>query len=311
MNISQTDLLTKLTSNLEPFCDFCGNKCGNEWYLERNRKNKDVSTTTEETTRFLLCVNCLDKNNFPSLYIKSDFKKKNIMSHIKENSKSKYWSVEKSLQVLKLLKDVNFNLFKLKETLNNQDSEFDIVLNILRIPFEYFKNFNKISTKNFEIIFKKSESNPKEEEIQHSPLINHIAFLRLLIDYTCTEDEDLNESFVLHDTVSNQYKYLHGNSKYPTNSLVEKIVQNNKPKIIRILKKFKTNSKFLIKKTEKKILEKIQEINYLQFQKFENTQKFIGEYEKYLLNQRNRQIERENNLLVDTYLKKRNLNELH
>ena len=67
-----------------------------------------------------------------------------------------------------------------------EENKESIIFQILQIPFEYFKNFNKLTTKNFELIFKKHEQ-PKNtvfDPQNHNPLIEHVAFLRLLFDHS-------------------------------------------------------------------------------------------------------------------------------
>lgn len=67
----------------------------------------------------------------------------------------------------------------------------EIIANILKIPFQYFQNFNRLSTRNFEIIFKKNTKKKHTfDENHHNPIIEYVAFLRLLFDYNFTISDE-------------------------------------------------------------------------------------------------------------------------
>ena len=95
---------------LIPICGFCGNICHDHWYVERERKNQH----NENLKKFSLCHKCYELERFPSVYIKTDFRKillNNVISDIEK--KHKKWPLEKSLNLIKKLKEVNNNIIEL------------------------------------------------------------------------------------------------------------------------------------------------------------------------------------------------------
>lgn len=305
--LGKEDFLGKLVREVNPECDFCGIVCGVKWYEEKIRKKKKNEVVKSRKENFKLCLGCFDKNNFPSLYIKKDFRKICVLEDLKNGDFKgvNHWDLDKKIKMLDVLKETNFNLKKIKEIFK-EDSELDIIKNILKIPFENFKNFNKISSKNFEMIFKKNEKNKKSvfDNLSHSPIIKKIAFLKILLDENSNEKEKMNESFILHDENN-----ISQNNEYPTNLLVKKLLSENGEKIDFIKNKLLENSDFLIKKLEIKIIEQIQNINFNKFKKLKRKLGFIQEYEKYLLNKNEVMKVKEDDILVRTFLKKRALKE--
>lgn len=55
---------------------------------------------------------------------------------------------------------MNNNIVELHKNFPEETKE-SLIYQILQIPFDYFKNFNKLTTKNFETIFKKHEDTKK------------------------------------------------------------------------------------------------------------------------------------------------------
>ena len=137
--------------------------------------------------KFTLCCDCYNKGKFPNVYLMADFKKQTIFtllelkaeSEKKKKRKGEKWSLERIGQVLKELKENRFNILKAMEKLEEKDQVL-FVKNFLRIPFDYFRNFNRLTTKNFEIIFKKNQKK-KKKKVAQSPLIKDVAFLKMIL----------------------------------------------------------------------------------------------------------------------------------
>lgn len=308
-SLDKKDFLEKLVFGVKPFCDFCGDLCGIKWYEEKIRKKKKNEDVKSKKENFKLCIGCYDKRNFPSLYIKKDFRKIFLLEDLqkkddKEGKEIAEWDLDKKIKILDTLKETNFNLKKIKEIFKD-DTELSIIKNILKIPFENFKNFNKISSKNFEMIFKKNDKKQKSifDNLSHNPITKKIAFLKILLDKNINNDEKMNESFILHDENN-----LSGNT-YPTNLLLKKLLSENHKNINLIKNRLLENSEFLIKKSENKIIEQIQNINFNKFRKLKRKLEFIKEYEKLLLNKNEILKIKEDDILVATFLKKRSFKE--
>lgn len=81
-----------MSKELNPVCGFCGSICHNIWYVERERKNQ---SNEEKLKKFTLCTKCYDLEKFPTVYLRTDFKK----MHLKDifgKMKKKYvsWPLE-------------------------------------------------------------------------------------------------------------------------------------------------------------------------------------------------------------------------
>lgn len=250
----------------------------------------------------MICQQCYQLEKFPSVYLKTDFKKVTLGEVVQKlKSQFRSWPKEELIQLVRQLKIVNCNVFDLKKFYPEKSLE-ELIYQILQIPFDHFKNFNQITTKNFEVIFKKTEREQESvfDPLNHNPLIEHISFLRLLLDDSpMKNDEVQNDNFAMHN---NQLENGSGTKKFPLASLVEGLLSDHKDQIQQIKSRLQTHSKFLSGVMDQKIAKILQEVNYLQIQKLERLIQFMEEYEKSLYYQKFLNEVRENNLMVQEFL---------
>jgi len=131
--------------------------------------------------------------------------------------------------------------------------------------------------------------------------------LRLLLDSSLVSDEKVTDAFMAHDketTVNGNYEGSH--ESYPIYKLINNLVQTNSEYVKNIEGNLMKYSSCLIIKSENKIIDLLQKINIYQMKKLEAKMKYIEEYEKFILHKNHALKLLENELLVKTYLKKRN-----
>ena len=131
--------------------------------------------------------------------------------------------------------------------------------------------------------------------------------MRLLLDSSLVSDEKVTDAFMAHDretTVNGNYEGNH--ESYPIYKLINNLVQTNSEDVKNIESNLMKYSSCLIIKSENKIIDLLQKINIYQMKKLEAKMKYIEEYEKFILHKNHALKLLENELLVKTYLKKRN-----
>lgn len=113
----------------------------------------------------------------------------------------------------------------------------ELIYQILQVPFEHFKNFNQITTKNFEVIFKKCEREHETvfDPLNHNPLIEHISFLRLLLDDSSLKNEGVQMDDATKHKKSSENQ--NGATKSQLSSLVEELLHEHKDLISEVKKK--------------------------------------------------------------------------
>ena len=89
------------------------------------------------------------------------------------------------------------------------------------------------------------------------------------------------------------------------NRLVENVVDKNSEEIKKIEEKLIKYSNCLIIKSENKVIQLLNKINLLQMKKLKNKMLFLNEYENFLLQREKALRAKENEELVQTYLRKR------
>ena len=120
-------------------------------------------------------------------------------------------------------------------------------------------------------------------------------------------EEKVSDGFIAHDketTVNGNYEGVH--DTYPINKLVNGMLQDHAEDIKGIENNLMKYSSCLIIKSENKIIDLLQKINIYQMKKLQAKMKYIEEYEKFLLHKNHSLKLQENELLVRSYLNKRN-----
>ena len=180
-SVSEADILVKLTETIRPACDICEARVGTVWYKEKiedhRKESKSINNGSEQisTPRFTICQLCYQTGKYPSLYLKSDFKKVTLVNKLDKKGVIAYgWTQAKSLELLRTIKECSFNWNQIEEKYPELDA-YSIAKIVLQLPFKHFKNINKLSVKNFETVFKDKENSTQFDTTNANPLIEHVS----------------------------------------------------------------------------------------------------------------------------------------
>lgn len=129
----------------------------------------------------------------------------------------------------------------------------------------------------------------------------------MLLDSSLLSEEKVNDAFMAHNkdtTEAGNYNGAH--ESYPVNKIIENLLQDHSEDIKSVETNLMKYSSCLIIKSENKIIDLLQKINLCQMKKLQTKMKYLEEYEKFLLRKDHSLRLQENELLVRSYLRKRN-----
>lgn len=125
---------------------------------------------------FCICAVCFKLEKYPNLYIKNDFKRVSLIDSIKDEKEPQNWDDDQYKQLLSDIKECGYNLDNLIQRYPDIN-RYQLIKLILKFPFNRFKTINKISIKNFELLFKDKEfqKNSVLDTVNTNPLIEHVS----------------------------------------------------------------------------------------------------------------------------------------
>lgn len=176
--LSESDFWAKMTETVRPQCDICEARVGTIWFKEKvedNRKEGKAQGSQKSGPRFIICQLCFQTSKFPSLYLKSDFKKITLVNQLDKKAETlPNWTQADSLELLRTIQTCTFDWVRIGEKYPDMNPH-TIAKIVLQLPFKHFKNVNKLSVKNFETVFKDREGSTQFDTVNCNPLLEHVS----------------------------------------------------------------------------------------------------------------------------------------